>query len=220
MTGREATHMGTERIVVYGAGGLGREVLQLVRDTKCQDGATVLGFVDDGVDAGTIRNDAPVLGGGDYFDAATEPLSVVFGIADPAVKERIYTRLKKNPLISFPTVIHPRALIRAYSTIGEGGVLIADSHLSVNVRLGKCVLINDAATVGHDVTIGDFSSIMPQVAISGNIEIGDRCLIGVGALLRQGLRIGRDCVVGMGSVVLRDIPDGAKAWGNPAKIQP
>lgn len=212
--------MTAERIVVYGAGGLGREVLQLVRDTKCLEGAEALGFVDDGVEAGTIRSGAPVLGDIGYFDAVSDPLSVVFGIADPGAKERLYTRLKGNPLLSFPSVVHPRALIRADSTIGEGCVLIADSHISVNVRLGKCVLINDAATVGHDVTIGDFSSVMPQAAVSGSVEIGDRCLIGVGALIRQGLRVGRDAVVGMGSVVLRDIPDGAKAWGNPAKVQP
>jgi sugar O-acyltransferase (sialic acid O-acetyltransferase NeuD family) len=209
-----------ERFVIYGAGGLGREVLQLVRDTKCLDGAEVAGFVDDGVELGTIRNDAPVLGSVDYFDTVTEPLSVVVGIADPRTKERLYTRLKTNPLLSFPSVVHPRALVRAYSTIEEGCVLIADCHISVNVRLGKCVLINDTATVGHDVTIGDFSSLMPQAAISGNIEIGARCLIGVGALVRQGLHIGADSVIGMGSVVLRDVPVGAKAWGNPARVQP
>lgn len=211
--------MSGERVVVYGAGGLGRELMQLVRDVMCPRGAVVIGHADDGVPAGSVFNGAPVLGGIAYFDSITKPTSVILGIGEPSIKERLYTLLKKNPLISFPSLIHPRALIRNYVTIEEGCVLIADCHVSVNVRLGKCVLINDSATVGHDVRIGDFASIMPQVAISGNIDIGERALIGVGTLIRQGLNIGADSVIGMGSVVLKDVPSGARVWGNPAKIQ-
>lgn len=51
------------RIVVYGAGGLGREVLQMVRLMFAKSGAQVLGFLDDGVEPGTIRNEATVLSG-------------------------------------------------------------------------------------------------------------------------------------------------------------
>lgn len=209
----------SRRIVIYGAGGLGREVLQMVRLKLGSSGAQILGFLDDGVEPGVVRNDAAVLGGLDYLDAVTEPLSVVFGFSDPAAKERVYSRLRQNRLIFFPNVIHPTARLREYLSIGEGVVIAADVHVSVNVAIGNCVLLNDSATVGHDVTIGPFTSIMPQVAVSGNITIGERTLIGVHSSLRQGICVGSDCVIGMGSVVLRDIPDGAIVFGNPAKIR-
>lgn len=206
-----------QRIVIYGAGGLGREVLQLIRDTDTDGVREILGFIDDGVEVGVVRNDAVVLGGMEYLDALSEPIGVVFGLADPRAKERRYHALKQNPLISFPTVIHPRALIRAYTTIQEGVVIVADCHVSVNVHIGRCVLLDDSATIGHDVAIGDFSSILPQAAVSGNIDIGARCLLGVGCMLRQGISVGADAVVGMGSVVLRDVPPEAIVYGNPAK---
>ncbi len=206
-----------ERIVVYGAGGLGREVLQLVRDTKCRDGAEVLGFVDDGVDAGTIRNDALVLGNIGYFDGIDKPTSVVFGIASCRVKENIYRRLKEHPLISFPNVIHPRARVEAYTTLGEGVVMAIDTFVSIDAHIGDCVLLNGKLAVAHDAWIGAFTSVMPMAAISGKVTIGKRCLIGTMSAIHQGITIGDDCTVGMGSIVLRDIPDGATVLGNPAK---
>ena len=205
------------KIVIYGAGGLGREVLQLVRDTDADGTREILGFIDDGVEAGVMRNDAVVLGDMEYLDTLSEPIGVVFGVADPRSKEKRYHALRANPLVSFPSVIHPRALIRAYVSIEEGVVIVADCHVSVNVRIGRCVLLDDSATIGHDVEIGDFSSILPQAAVSGNIDIGVRCLLGVGCMLRQGISVGADSVVGMGSVVLQDIPAGTTVYGNPAR---
>ncbi|MDR0764679.1 MAG: hypothetical protein LBE65_03705 [Synergistaceae bacterium] len=51
----------TGAVIVYGAGGLGREVSQIV---MAMPDARVLGYVDDGVPPGTERDGARVLGGG------------------------------------------------------------------------------------------------------------------------------------------------------------
>lgn len=208
---------GNGRAVIYGAGGLGREVLQLVRDVARYE---ILGFIDDGVEPGTVRNGAPVLGGGEFFEALAEPVAVIFGLADPRSKEKRYNALKDNRLVSFPSIVHPRALIREYVTIGEGTVIIADCHVSVNVNIGRCVLLDDCATIGHDVDIGDFCSILPQAAVSGNTRIGGKSLLGVGCMLRQGIEVGAGAVVGMGSVVLKDVPAGTTVYGNPARTKP
>ncbi len=205
------------KIVIYGAGGLGREVLQLARQTLCRDGARVLGFVDDGVAPGTVLNDAEVLGGGDYIDSIREPFSLVFGLASPLAKKELYHRHKKNPLISFPNVIHRSASISEYAHLGEGVVVAASCLVSVDATLGTCVFLNSGAMIGHDAVVGDFTSIMPMSAISGNVAIGECCLIGVQSAIRQGLRVGRNCTVGMGSMVLRDVPDDSTVLGNPAK---
>ncbi len=206
-----------ERIVVYGAGGLGREVLQLVRDIHYRDSASVLGFIDDGVEAGIIRNHATVLGGLDFFDTISEPISVVFGVASSKAKERLYRQLKRNTLISFPTFVHSAATISDYAKLSEGVVVSAGCHINPDAKIGVCVFLNFDIMVGHDSQIGDFSSVMPKVSVSGNSNIGKRCLIGTMSSIHQGITIGDDCTVGMGSIVLRDIPDGATVFGNPAR---
>ena len=34
----------------------------------------------------------------------------------------------------------------------------------------------------------------------------------------QCLNIGKNCMIGAGSVVVKDIPDGVKAYGNPCRV--
>src|SRR5207249_978488 len=50
------------------------------------------------------------------------------------------------------------------------------------------------------------------------VSIGDNVILFVNAVVGPGVTIGRDCTVGAGAVVTRDVPDGATAFGNPARI--
>lgn len=50
------------------------------------------------------------------------------------------------------------------------------------------------------------------------ITIGDDCWLGGGVIVCPGIRIGNGAIIGAGSVVTRDIPAGAVAAGNPARI--
>ena len=62
-------------IVIYGAGGLGREVAQLLDDFNGQNPQwSVLGFLsDDATSHGRIVGDLPVLGGSEWAHARTLP---------------------------------------------------------------------------------------------------------------------------------------------------
>jgi serine O-acetyltransferase len=52
------------------------------------------------------------------------------------------------------------------------------------------------------------------------LVIGNNVDIGAGAKLLGKITIGNDVVIGANSVVIRDIPDGSVAVGNPAIIKP
>ena len=203
----------TGAVIIYGAGGLGREVLQIVRAVS---DARVLGYVDDGVPPGTERNGARVLGGAEYLDTLDDHVSVVMGISDSNVKRGIFDKLSRNPRVSFPNIVHPRAMVSEYASLGRGAVIAAGCAVSVDASLGVGVFLNVGAVVGHDAKIGDYSSVMPLAAISGNVNIGERCLIGAQSAIFQGTSVGDGCTVCMGAVVIRDVPDGATVLGNPA----
>lgn len=102
--------------------------------------------------------------------------------------------------------------------IGEE-TFIGRAEISVHapVRIGRRVCINDGArllSASHDIRHPHW----PRVARP--ISIGEYAWIATGAILLPGVSIGRGAVVGAGAVVTRDVPDGAVATGNPARIQP
>lgn len=206
-------------LVIYGAGGLGRELLGLLRALDPDERQwRFKGFIDDSRETGDPVDGCKVVGGKKTLLSADTPLSVVMGIASPAAKASLYAELAENPHLSFPVLIHPRAYVEPSARLSPGSVVSPFCFVAVNARLGLCTFLNAAAQIGHDSTLGDFSSVMPSVNISGNVSIGPRTLVGVGARILQGLAVGADSTVAIGSVVLNDVPDQVTVMGYPARV--
>ncbi|PYC76871.1 maltose acetyltransferase [Streptomyces tateyamensis] len=107
-----------------------------------------------------------------------------------------------------------------------------------HVRIGARSFVNfgavflDAApiTLGADVQIGPNVQLLtpaheldPQRRRAGweralPVVIGDNAWLGGGVIVCPGVTIGADTVVGAGSVVVRDLPAGVLAVGNPARV--
>jgi len=51
------------------------------------------------------------------------------------------------------------------------------------------------------------------------VRVGERTTIGVGACVIPGRVIGRDALIEPGSVVIRDVADGARVGGMPARSE-
>jgi len=69
----------------------------------------------------------------------------------------------------------------------------------------------------HAINPGELIRNQPLVS-EGDIIIEDDVWLGFGCIILQNVRLDQGCVVGAGSVVTTDIPAGALAVGNPAKI--
>lgn len=205
-------------LVIYGTGGLGREIAEIVRRINEQHHIwNLLGFVDDCHRPGPVWKDRVILGGIDFIRGYRLPLDVVLGIGSPKIKKKLYEELKRYPHIHFPKIIDRSTEIASPAIIGEGTVIFPMCFVSLNVTLGCCTYLNTGAYVAHDSVVGDFSSIMPHVSISGNVVVGQETLIGAGASILQGKIVGARSVVGMGSVVINDIPEECTVVGNPAR---
>ena len=83
------------------------------------------------------------------------------------------------------------------------------------VRIGRCVVINDGARL----LIGSHALDRADWRLQARpITIEDYAWIAVDALILPGVTVGRGAVVGAGAVVRRDVPAYAVAVGNPATM--
>jgi sugar O-acyltransferase (sialic acid O-acetyltransferase NeuD family) len=208
----------TKKIAIFGAGGFGREVAMLIEQINSSENTwEIIGFYDDGVQIATELYGYKVLGGIEELNKEDKELCVIFAIGDPKIKKKVINRID-NSKITFPVLIHPNALLGSKDVnFGEGCIVTAGNIITVNVNVGKHVILNLACTIGHDTIIGDYCSFMPAVNISGEVEIKEGVYVGTGAKIINQLEIGANTVVGAGAVVSKTLPANCTAVGIPAK---
>jgi sugar O-acyltransferase (sialic acid O-acetyltransferase NeuD family) len=201
-----------KRIAIYGAGGLGREVLSLIH---ALDEWEPIGFIDDGKKKDSVVGGLPVLGGEETLSNVGD-FHVVIAVGDPALKQQLSAKIRPDHC---PVLIHPLALLQNKQTIelGTGTIITAGCVLTTDIKIGKHTLLNLNSTVGHDCMIGDYCSLMPGVNLAGEVEVGEAVLIGAGSNVRNQIRIGDNSVVGMGSVVIQNVAANTTVAGVPAK---
>jgi sugar O-acyltransferase (sialic acid O-acetyltransferase NeuD family) len=205
------------RLVIVGAGGFGREVLDIVEALqRAGDPMQFVGFVDDGevhLDRLKRRN-ALLLGTTDAL-AATGG-NFIIGIGSGTARRRLHDRLSRTNQVAGP-MVHPTASYGGDVEFGPGCILAAGARVTTNVRLGKHVHLNLNVTVGHDSVLEDYVTIFPSATISGDVRVRSHATIGTGANIVPGVEIGEGAYVGAGAVVLKDVPPGTTVAGVPAR---
>lgn len=208
-----------EDLVIFGAGGLGREMLfQLGEENKLTPKYNILGFVDDGHSTGELVDDYPVLGGCDYLLTRNEKTNVIIAIGNPRVRRLIHEKLSANRNLVYPTVIAPNVICSDRVRFGEGCIVGFGSVLTVDIEIGDFVLISNSCNIGHDAVLSDYVTLYPAAHISGNVHLEQEVQMGVGSNIIQGLSVGEGSFVGAGATVVRSIPAHCTAVGVPAKV--
>lgn len=212
-------------VVVVGAGGFGRETLDVIEahNRECaapEDILNVVGIIDDkpsAINIERLRNRGyEVLGGLDFLTTIRPAEAYVLGIGSPQVKKQIAERLDRDGLRA-RGVIHPHAVVGSDSAVEPGVIICSGAQISTNVRLDRHVHVNPNATIGHDTHLAEFTSVNPGAIVSGEVHVGPTTLVGAGAVILQGLFVGTACVIGASACLTKDIPTGKTAVGVPAR---
>jgi sugar O-acyltransferase (sialic acid O-acetyltransferase NeuD family) len=207
-------------IVVVGAGGFGREVLEIFKDqNKVANNWDILGFIDDNEELhGKKINGYLVLGGLDWLkDHNDNNLECVCAIGTCETRKQVVERLQKLG-VNFCNAIHPSVIMSEFVELGNDVIICAGSILTVNIRIGDHVHIDTNCTVMHDAVIESYCRLNPGVKINGNNYLAEGAYIGTGATFIQGVSIGSWSTIGAGAVVIDSIPEKVVAIGVPAKV--
>lgn len=213
----------TRDLVVVGAGGFGRETLDVVEALDAAGDVApfrLLGVVDDAPSALNLQRlaDRGVshLGGVDQLERRPSGTAYVVAIGHPATRRSLVERLDAAGLRP-ATLVHPGATIGSRVVLAEGVVVCGGVQVSTNVRLGRHVHVNPHATLGHDAELHDFVSVNPAATVSGECRLETGSHIGSSAVVLQGLTVGADSVVGACACVVADVPSGRTVKGVPAR---
>jgi len=206
------------RLLIVGAGGLGREVLAWARAAGARHplGCPVAGFLDDRPDAlDTFPGLPPILGSPRTHQPAPDEVFVA-ALGDGRLRLGL-TALLRARGARFTNVLHPTALVEDSARLGSGCVVGPFSVVSVNTTLGDDVVVNYHVSVGHDVILGDGCTLSPHACLSGGVILGKGAFLGSNATVLPRVPVGDFAILGAGCVAVRPVAPGTTVIGMPAR---
>lgn len=222
--------MSRRSVVLVGAGDLGVDALSVheallaaasAGDSAADSGTPaprLAGYLDDSPAlGGRSVQGFPVLGTVAWLEGRTHEFEALVTVGDPSARAALRRRIQKIGA-AFATWVHPDAVRTRSVSFGEGCLVMGATSFTVDVEVGRNVVVNPGATVAHHARIGDDSVICPGAHIAGRVVVGPRAFVGIGAVVTPGCKIGAQAVVGAGAVVLADVAPGARVAGVPAKV--
>lgn len=210
-------------LVIIGAGGFGRETIDVVRSLNAASDIPIyelLGVIDSQPSQANLDRlrelGVSYLGNERDWMAASSLVHYLVGVGNPSVRKQIASRFDRAGHRA-AVAVHPTSAIGSNSTVAPGTIVCAGAQVSTNVVIGHHAHINANATVGHDVVLKDFVSLNPGSIVSGDVTCETEVLVGAGAVVLQGLTVGSGSLIGASACVTRSVKAGTVAKGVPAR---
>lgn len=216
MESNTASELNGKKLLLIGGGGHCHSVLDSVLSSRTYE---EIGIIDNnnstylGIPVIGTDDDIPTLIKNGWTDAFIS----VGSVGDTRIRRRLYEMVKHFGL-SLSTIIDPSAAVGNGVVIQEGVFVGKRVVINAGCCIGTCSIINTGSIVEHDCRIGDFSHISPGTTLCGQVKVGHDSHVGAGSVVKQLVEIGDNVLIGAGSAVIKDIPDNAKAYGNPCRV--
>jgi len=162
-------------LVVFGGGGLGRCVIEMVRAAGLGE---PLGVIDDGLAVGEDVLGVPVLGGTAVMAALAgaglrRAARAVGGIGRMSGRVRV-AGLIADAGLAMPVLIDPSATVSPSAVLEDGAQVHVGARVMARAHIGRNALINTGAIISHDCAVGEHAHIAPGAILAGDVHGGRR----------------------------------------------
>lgn len=213
----EGVESGYMKLAIYGAGGSGKEVYEIVEDCEGERKKwEEIIFIDDTKEEGLFRNNRRI-----PFSVFVDKYSafdtqVIIAIGEPKQRKILYDKVI-NAGFELANVIHEAAKISESANLGKGVVIQDGVIISSDAYIEDNVYLNHRALIGHDVKVGKHCQISCNTAFAGGSELGECVFVGISACVRDHITIGEHSVLSMGTIVMHDVKPYKIVMGNPGR---
>lgn len=208
-----------KKIVIVGAGDLGKQICHYIQDIK---NLKVIGFLDDFANKGhQVMDGIQVIGKVTEIEElhkahAFDEVVIGIGYKHLELRKILFNSLKEKGL-TFSKIIHPTSYIDRDAIIEEGAVLFPNCHIDKGSRISSNSLLNIGCSVAHDSTVGPNSFLGPRVNFAGFIKAQGMNFFGIGTIVIDNVVIAEGVKTGGGTVVVKNLDSSGLYVGVPAK---
>lgn len=205
-----------EGIYLIGAGSYG----DVIYDLAVECGYEVLGYYDDTMDAGTLVNGVEVLGSIKGL-LELERIEGIYAVTIGNVDIRNdWFRLIRAKGGDTPSLVHPGSYVSPSAEIGEGVYIQPSVSIWTKAKICDFCIVAPMSSISHHTVLGEGCFITPGCTIGSKIVFGKKVFVGMGSTVMSGVKkMGDGSFVGAGSLVIKDVGEGNKVFGSPAKVR-
>lgn len=202
---------------IFGAGSLGKEVLDILFSNEKKEEWQEIIFIDD------ITRDLTVNGIRikRYADVKKEydadDVEIVIASGETYYREKLVNKVRTDGF-RLAKVISDKAHIGFGSKIAEGCIIFPYVYVGVNSCISENVIVHAGAKIESNCIIDRNSFVSLGAFVGANTDLGTGVFVGPNAVIKDHIAIGDYAVIGMGTVVTKDVETENVMVGNPAKL--
>ena len=178
-----------EKIILIGGGGHCHSVIDVIEQ---EDKYEIIGIVDKKELIGNDILGYKIIACDDdletIFRTCKNAIITIGQIESNTIRLKLFNKLKEIGF-TLPIIISPLAYVSKHSFIDEGTIIMHQSLVNANVKIGKNCIINTKALIEHDVIIEDNCHISTASVLNGNVIVKENTFFGSNATSRQGIEI-------------------------------
>ena len=192
-----------QRIAVIGAG----RGLDQILDAAMGNGSIKTTAAYDDVKFGSILgySGIPIIGRVDFEKIISDYSDGLFDALLISVSTNIKFRKTcfnaLSPIIPFANLIHRSASVSPNSFIGHGNIILANTVVGCDARVGNNNFISAMCNIEHHCRVGDHCTFGPGVVFSGGVEVCDEVKFGSGIFAEPFYSIKAKVFVKSGSIL-------------------